>query len=139
MPNSPLHRSKQSILLITASLGSAALPAGAEAAKPVVIHACVSKKAGTARISTRSLRCRRGETRLTWTTAPLQGAAGASGAQGAPGPKGEAGVQGVKGESGAAGPKGEAGALGPKGEAGAQGVKGEKGEAGIQGDRKSVV
>ena len=58
------------------------------------IKACVSKKTGVVRISSK---CKKGEKKVVWNTRGNAGAKGAPGASGEPGAKGEKGDQGPMG------------------------------------------
>ena len=62
------------------------------------VYACV-KKNGSARISTKKPKCKKGETRLSWNTlsgkSGLNGRDGANGKSGSPGTDGTAGVNGA--------------------------------------------
>jgi len=83
--------------------------AAAPQADAGTIFACV-KKNGSARLSTKTLTCKKGESKLSWNT---------EGKSGSSGPNGPAGV------TGAAGPKGVTGATGAKGATGPEGPEGD--------------
>ena len=72
------------------------------------IFACV-KKNGSARLSTKTLKCKKGESKLSWSTE------GKNGSSGTNGPAGVTGATGPKGVTGATGPTGAKGATGPEG------------------------
>jgi hypothetical protein len=107
-------------LVLVTGVALAAEP-GARTPTSAVIHACVNKKTGVARIVGASARCRRGESAIAWNG---QGARGAAGEPGAAGPQGPAGPAGAKGDSGNAGPAGAIGPAGPVGPAGPAGPAG---------------
>jgi len=78
------------VVLITAFLASAIIPAAAED----VINACVNKKTGAVRIVSEPGKCKRTEDSLSWNQT------------GPPGEQGPAGPPGPQGEKGPAGPPG---------------------------------
>ncbi len=67
-------------------------------AEASTIYACVKKKSGSARFVKKSAKCRKGETKISWSS---QGPAGKNGA---PGPAGAPGLQGGVGQTGPQGP-----------------------------------
>jgi len=79
------------------------------------IFACV-KKNGSARLSTKTLKCKKGESKLSWSTE------GKNGSSGTNGPAGVTGATGPKGVTGATGPTGAKGATGKEGPEGPQGT-----------------
>jgi len=91
MPTS-IHRGRTAVLLASGAL-LLALLAPAPQAQAVTIYACV-KKDGTARFVTRTRKCRKGETKLSWNSQGPAGSNGAAGAPGAAGAEGKAGAQG---------------------------------------------
>ena len=66
--------------------------AAASAAGATTIYACANKKSGAMRIVSAKAKCRRGERKLSWSSA---GPAGPAGAPGAPGAAGAPGANGV--------------------------------------------
>ena len=85
--------------------------------KPVTVNACVKKagkQKGQLRVVSAKAKCRKGERKLAWTSAPSTAAptTGATGPVGPAGPAGQAGAQGPQGEPGT---EGEPGATGPAG------------------------
>jgi len=101
-------------LVLVTGVALAAEP-GARTPTSAVIHACVNKKTGVARIVGASARCRRSESAIAWNG---QGARGAAGEPGAAGPQGPAGPAGPAGQTGPAGPAGPQGPAGPPGTGG---------------------
>lgn len=86
-----------------------------------VIHACYEDKGGEVRLVGANLKCRRGESKLTWNQRGRAGPAGPAGpigragADGAPGPRGEQGPPGTNGGPGAPAAVAEASAEPPPG------------------------
>jgi hypothetical protein len=76
------------------------LLASSSRADASTIFACVKKHAGTTRIVSKTAKCKKGETKLTWNSQGPAGSRGATGPQGATGPAGTAGLQGVEGAQG---------------------------------------
>src|SRR3954447_9928365 len=91
------------------------------------IKACVNKKTGVVRVSSK---CKKGEKKVVWN---VRGNAGAKGASGAPGQSGAQGAKGDPGQNGVNGNAGATGATGDAGATGALGAKGDKGDTGAQG------
>jgi hypothetical protein len=89
-------------------------------------YACV-KKDGTARIAKKKLRCRKGESRLSWSSS---GSAGRNGTNGSDGKDGANGLSGVNGTGGA---NGKDGASGKDGLNGTDGINGTNGTNGVDG------
>jgi hypothetical protein len=106
-------------------LAVAALAADASAG-PTTYYACV-KKNGAARISKKKLRCRKGESRLSWRSAGLPGRPGAKGVNGV------AGRDGLNGKDGVNGANGRDGTSGTNGVDGVNGVNGTNGKDGANG------
>ena len=82
---------------LVVGLGALVWCAAAATAAQASIHACVKPKSGATRIVKAKAKCRRGERKLSWSTA---------------GPRGPAGANGANGANGAAGGEGRAGANG---------------------------
>ena len=93
-------------LLCVALLG---LGARADAA---TLNACKNKKSGAIRVISGKAKCKKTESKLSWTTT------GTAGAKGDKGDKGDKGAAGDKGATGATGATGAAGAPGAAGVAG---------------------
>jgi hypothetical protein len=111
--------------------------AAAPQADAGTIFACL-KKNGSARLSTKTLTCKKGESKLSWNTE------GKSGSSGTNGPAGVTGAAGPKGVTGATGPTGAKGATGPEGPegpegTGATGPTGAKGATGPEGSGGTVL
>ena len=84
------------------------------------IVACANKKTGAMRYS-KSGKCAKTETKVSWNIAGTNGTNGTADTAGA---KGETGTTGAKGETGTTGTKGETGTTGTKGETGTTGTNG---------------
>jgi hypothetical protein len=114
-------------LLLTAATATALILAPAvTVARTSTFYACV-KKSGTARISTKKLRCAKHETKMSWSArgpAGRNGAKGADGLSGASGANGRDGVSGTNGVSGTAGVNGKDGVSGTNGTNGIDGANG---------------
>src|SRR5580765_2788632 len=136
-----MHRIPVVCVLIA---GSVTLARPAAAQFPPVngqLYACVrvdrdDDAARLARLVAANEPCRRGETRITWSTIGQpgpQGPSGPAGPTGAPGRAGVAGPVGPAGPTGAQGPQGTAGLDGLQGPQGAMGPTGPAGPTGPQG------
>jgi hypothetical protein len=88
-------------MLVAAGALLLALLAAAPQAEAATIYACVKKSNGTARIVTKTTKCKKGETKVSWSTV---GPAGKNGANGANGATGKAGSPGAEGKEGPQGP-----------------------------------
>jgi hypothetical protein len=120
-------------LLLTAATATALILAPAvTVARTSTFYACV-KKSGTARISTKKLRCAKHETKMSWSArgpAGRNGAKGADGLSGASGANGRDGASGTNGVSGTAGVNGKDGLNGTNGTNGTNGIDGANGAVG---------
>jgi hypothetical protein len=76
---------------------TALLFAGAPRAEASTIFACVKKHSGTVRLVSKTAKCKKHETKLSWNS---QGAAGRGGASGAAGSPGSPGLNGREGPQG---------------------------------------
>ena len=87
--------------VLLAAVGALLLAAFAAAppAEAATIYGCVKKKGGTIHIVAKKAKCKKGESKLSWST---EGPAGKNGTAGAPGTAGSKGEAGAKGETGAA-------------------------------------
>ena len=110
-------RRATAVLIAVGALLLAVLAAQADAQTIIVCQ----KMGGTIRVADSKMKCKKGETKLSWTAA--DGAMGVTGAIGPAGPVGPAGPAGAPGKEGPAGPTGP-------GQAGLQGVTGEVGPTG---------
>jgi hypothetical protein len=101
----PMQTSRRvtAVILAAGALLLAAF-AVAPSANAATLYACV-KKNGNAHIYAKKPKCRKHETKLSWST---QGAAGLRGAQGLPGSAGATGPEGKVGPLGQTGPAGTA-------------------------------
>jgi hypothetical protein len=90
------------------------------------LYACV-KKNGNARLFSRRPKCKRHESRLSWSTSGPAGRNGLNGSSGAPGKDGAAGRDGAAGKDGVNGVNGKDGV---NGISGANGVNGANGAVG---------
>jgi type VI secretion system Hcp family effector len=88
------------------------LSAPVQAAPSDLIHACVQRKTGDARIVRAGEACRRFEHLVVWNVAGPQGPVGPAGPQGLPGPEGPQGPMGPEGPAGPPGPPGSGGGSG---------------------------
>jgi hypothetical protein len=128
-------RRATAVLIAVGALLLAALAAQADAQTIIVCQ----KMGGTIRVVNSKMKCKKGETKLSWTAAP--GAMGVTGAAGPTGPVGPAGAPGkegpaaaaVGGTSAATGVTGAAGPTGPVGPTGAEGLAGKNGATGATG------
>lgn len=77
-------------------------------AEASTIYVCANRGSGAVRIVSKGARCRRGESKLSWST---MGSAGASGTNGAGGKEGAKGKEGPQGKEGPAGKNGLNGAV----------------------------
>jgi hypothetical protein len=106
-----IHR-RAGLAAVALALLSALLLALGGRADAATLNACKNKKTGAIRVITGKAKCKKSESKLSWTTT---------------GAKGDKGDPGAKGDKGATGDKG---AKGDKGDAGATGQKGDKGDPG---------
>jgi hypothetical protein len=106
------------LFLAAALLVSAAIHATEASAGATTYYACVNKS-GAARISKKRLRCRKGESRLSWRST---GAPGRNGLNGLSGAAGRDGVNGKDGANGRDGSNGTNGVDGTNGKDGANGA-----------------
>jgi hypothetical protein len=106
------------LFLAAALLVSAAIHATEVSAGATTYYACVNKS-GAARISKKRLRCRKGESRLSWRST---GAPGRNGLNGLSGAAGRDGVNGRDGANGRDGSNGTNGVDGTNGKDGANGA-----------------
>jgi hypothetical protein len=126
------------LFLAGALLTTAAVLATDASAGATTYYACV-KKNGAARVSKKKLRCRKGESRLSWrsTGSPgrdgVNGLGGAAGKEGLNGTAGKDGLNGKDGVDGIAGLNGTNGRDGNNGVDGANGVDGTNGVNGTNG------
>jgi hypothetical protein len=111
------------LFLAGALLVSAAIHASEASAGATTYYACVNKS-GSARISKKRLRCRKGESRISWRSTGSPGRNGLNGLSGA------AGRDGVNGKDGA---NGRDGSNGTNGVDGINGVNGTNGKDGANG------
>jgi hypothetical protein len=103
-------------LLAAGAVASFGLMEGsALAAAGGTVRACANKKTGALRLA---IRCKKGESAVTWN------------AQGVPGASGPKGGTGAAGSNGAAGAKGDTGAAGTNGASGTNGTNGTNGNNG---------
>ena len=116
----------RALLLMAATATALGLAPAVTVARTSTFYACV-KKNGTARISTKKLRCAKHETKMSWS------ARGPAGRNGARGPGGLSGAKGADGLSGANGASGRDGASGTNGVSGTDGVNGKDGLNGTNG------
>jgi uncharacterized protein (DUF2141 family) len=86
---------RRGIALLVAA--GALLLTAASQAEAQTIYACVKKKSGTARFVSKHVKCKKGETKLSWS---MEGPPGKDGTNGAPGTNGAAGVEGKIGPQG---------------------------------------
>jgi hypothetical protein len=86
-------------LVLAATAGALLLAAFAAApqAQAATIYACVKKKGGTARFVSKSAKCKKGESKISWNSEGPAGKNGASGASGASGANGKDGAPGANG------------------------------------------
>jgi hypothetical protein len=89
MPTS-MTRPRAGVLLAAGTLLLAVL-ALAPRADAATIYACIKKKTGTARFVSRTTKCKRGETKISWNSQGPAGTPGTPGAKGETGSKGETG------------------------------------------------
>jgi hypothetical protein len=93
----PTTINRAAIATLAAAALTAFLLAGASRAEASTIFACVKKHAGTARIVSKTIKCKRSETRLSWNSQGSRGANGSQGAAGSPGTPGSQGREGLQG------------------------------------------
>jgi hypothetical protein len=86
-------------MLVAAGALLLALLAAAPQAEAATIYACVKKSNGTARIVTKTTKCKKGETKLSWNTVGPAGKNGTNGTNGATGKEGSPGAEGKEGPS----------------------------------------
>ena len=106
----------------------------------VSLFSCLSTSGNLSKVSTKSPKCPKGTTLISWNKVGTQGSRGIQGVAGPTGPKGAQGEQGAQGLQGLTGAQGEQGVQGPQGltgEKGDQGIRGEQGANGKDG-RKSI-
>jgi hypothetical protein len=99
------HR-RSGLAAIALVLLSALLLSLAGRADAATINTCKNKKSGAVRVITGKAKCKKTESKLSWTTA------GSAGGKGEKGDKGDKGAAGEKGATGAAGANGANGAPG---------------------------
>jgi hypothetical protein len=93
----PTTINRTAVATLAAAALTAFLLAGASRAEASTIFACVKKHAGTARIVSRTAKCKKGETKLSWNSQGPRGANGSGGAAGLPGTPGSQGHEGPQG------------------------------------------
>jgi hypothetical protein len=93
----PLTPRGKAVLVAVGSLLLAALTAAPQAGA-ATIYACVKRKTGSARIVSKSVKCRKGESKLSWNTEGVTGKDGKSGKDGKDGTAGKDGAEGVPGQ-----------------------------------------
>jgi hypothetical protein len=96
----PTTINRAAVAAVAAATLMAFLLAGASRAEASTIFACVKKHTGTTRIVSKTTRCKKGETKLSWNSQGLAGQRGANGSQGAPGSPGTPGLEGREGPQG---------------------------------------
>jgi hypothetical protein len=111
----------RAFLLTAATATALVLAPAVTLARTTTFHACV-KKNGTARISTKKLRCAKHESRMSWSVRGPAGRKGVNGAAGLNGTSGTSGRDGTTGTNGANGKDGVNGANGTNGTGGANGA-----------------
>ena len=122
----------RALLLMAATATALGLAPAVTVARTSTFYACV-KKNGTARISTKKLRCAKHETKMSWSA---RGPAGRNGAKGA---DGLSGASGANGRDGASGTNGVSGTAGVNGKDGLNGTNGTNGTNGIDGANGAVA
>jgi hypothetical protein len=94
---STLAKTRMAVVLgVTVALLLAAF-AVAPQADAATIYACVKKGTGAARIVSKKSKCKKSESKLSWSTEGPAGRSGANGANGANGKEGSAGKDGANG------------------------------------------
>ena len=96
------HKLRDRLALAAGATLLTCLLAGAARAQASTVYACV-KRNGSAHIFARKPRCRRGESRVSWSSAGPAGKNGADGKNGANGTNGASGTNGANGANGAVG------------------------------------
>lgn len=97
----PFNRTFNRGVALTAGVLAIAAPIyAAPQAEASTIYVCANRASGAVRIVARGAKCRRGESKLSWSTAGLAGANGASGKEGAQGREGAQGKEGATGKNG---------------------------------------
>jgi hypothetical protein len=105
----PLNRIFYRAAVVAAgALAIGALVYAAPQAEAATVYVCANRDSGVVRMVARTARCRRGESKLSWSTT---GPAGANGANGANGKDGAQGREGAQGKEGAVGKNGLNGAV----------------------------
>jgi hypothetical protein len=99
--STPTTRRGTAVLAGAGALLLAALTA-APAADAATVYACVKNKGGSLRIVSKSVKCHKGEKKVSWSSEGPPGKAGANGVNGANGSPGPPGPQGPQGPAGAA-------------------------------------
>ena len=120
MPTMPRRLRARGLFVAGALLLATAILATDANAGATTYYACV-KKNGAARVSKKKLRCRKGESRLSWRS---------TGSPGRNGVNGLAGKDGINGKDGASGPDGRDGSNGTNGVDGTNGSDGKDGANG---------
>lgn len=118
--------------LLVTYLGTGAL-VSAHGGDDDLIHACVNKSSGRARIVHPVESCREQERATDWNIRGRPGSPGPKGDPGSEGPPGPAGPAGLAGPPGPVGPIGPAGPQGPVGPQGPPGPAGPSGPPGFSG------
>ncbi len=111
MKSTIINRPKTAVLAAIGGLLLAAF-AAAPQAEASTIYACVKKPSGTARIVTGKVKCKKGESKLSWNTEGIMGKNGANGTNGTNGAAGANGATGANGTNGTNGTDGTNGAVG---------------------------
>lgn len=107
---SPNLRMRVATLVGLGVLLMTAFAATAEA-NATVIYACIAKTSGAARIVSKTAKCKKGESKLSWNAQGPAGATGETGTTGATGKEGSAGKEGGPGKEGTPGKNGTNGAV----------------------------
>jgi hypothetical protein len=115
-----VHRRSGLVAVALVLLSALLLSLGARA-DAATLNACKNKKTGAVRVISGKAKCKKSESKISWST------------------KGDKGDAGAKGDKGAAGDKGAKGDKGDKGDIGAKGDTGAKGDKGDPGQPQKVV
>lgn len=103
----------------SAIAGNGGVHQAAAPKKVGTLYACVAKKTGEIRVTTKKRRCPKGQRKVSWNVVGPAGPQGVSGPGGADGARGRDGADGAAGPIGATGPQGAVGPAGPAGSPGA--------------------
>lgn len=132
MSTMPRRLRARGLFVAGALLATTAILTTDASAGATTYYACV-KKNGAARVSKKRLRCRKGESRLSWRSTGSPGRNGMNGVSGLAGKDGTSGKDGAGGANGAAGRDGTSGTNGMDGTNGENGTDGTNGVNGTNG------